>query len=85
MLHGPDAIPQGLVDRIRAFIDDRIAAAPLGRTATPAEMAPLLDGVITAEGLGPDLAWERFVAGVPARNVGLDSERFLAFTLEADR
>ncbi|MEX1104906.1 MAG: aminotransferase class V-fold PLP-dependent enzyme, partial [Ilumatobacteraceae bacterium] len=79
MLHGPDAIPAGLVARIRSFIDDRIAAAPLGRTVTPAEMMPLLDGVITADGLGPDAAWDRFVGSVAANTVGLDSERFLAF------
>jgi len=79
MLHGPDAIPAALSARFAAFIDDRISDAPLGRTAAPSDLEPLFRGVITAEGLGPDVAWERFVTGVVANNVGLDSERFLAF------
>jgi aromatic-L-amino-acid decarboxylase len=78
-LHGPDAAIGDLADRVSAFVRDRIEAAPLGRTATPAEVAAVLDGSITAGGLGVNEAWRRFLDGVVAHSVGLDSERFLAF------
>jgi len=79
MLHGEGAIPDEVAQRVSAFIADRIAAAPLGRTATSDELTALLDGSITAAGLGADAAWARFVERVAPNNVGLDSERFLAF------
>ena len=78
-LHGDGAIPAELARRFAAFIDDRIANAPLGRTLPPSEMMPLLDGVITHDGLGPDAAWQRFAEQVSPNTVGLDSERYLAF------
>jgi len=79
MLHGEGAIPDEVAQRVSAFIADRVAAAPLGRTATSDELTALLDGSITADGLGADAAWDRFVERVAPNNVGLDSERFLAF------
>ena len=78
-LHGEAAIPADLARRFAAFIDARIANAPLGRTLRPSEMMPLIDGSITAEGLGPDAAWSRFTDQVSPNTVGLDSERYLAF------
>lgn len=78
-LHGPGAIPADLAARISQFVDDRIAHAPLGRTVSPAAMAALLEGTITASGLGAEAAWARFVERVAPNNVGLDSERYLAF------
>jgi aromatic-L-amino-acid/L-tryptophan decarboxylase len=78
-LHGDHAIPAELAQRIAAFVDARIAHAPLGRTVAPSEMTPLLDGAITSAGLGPDAAWSRFVDHIVPNTVGLDSERYLAF------
>ncbi len=78
-LHGPDAIPDELAAAMAAFVEERIAGAPLGRTVPPAEMLPLLEGTITDRGLGPDAAWQRFVERVAPNTVGLDSERYLAF------
>lgn len=78
-LHGEAAIPADLARRFAAFIDARIANAPLGRTLPPSEMMPLIDGSITAEGLGPEAAWSRFTDQVSPNTVGLDSERYLAF------
>jgi aromatic-L-amino-acid/L-tryptophan decarboxylase len=78
-LHGRGAIPGELAERIAAFINDRIESAPLGRTASPAEIAPLLEGMITSGGLGAEHAWQRFVDRVVPNTVALDSERYLAF------
>jgi aromatic-L-amino-acid/L-tryptophan decarboxylase len=60
-------------------VADRIAHAPLGRSASRHELEPLLAGTICAGGLGPDEAWRRFTDVVVPSTVGLDSERFLAF------
>jgi glutamate/tyrosine decarboxylase-like PLP-dependent enzyme len=79
VIHGAEALPPELGRQIADWIDARIAAAPLGRTLPPTQMMPLLDGVISAEGLGPDAAWQRFVEVVAPNTVGLDSERYLAF------
>ncbi|MEY4338953.1 MAG: hypothetical protein RLZ14_803, partial [Actinomycetota bacterium] len=57
----------------------RIDHAPVGRTLSPGEMYPLIDGVITEQGLGADEAWRVFAERVAPNNVGLDSERYLAF------
>ena len=78
-LHGPDAVPPELTAEIAAWMNARIARAPLGRTMTPAHMASLLEGTFTAEGLGAHVAWNRFVQRVAPNNIALDSERFLAF------
>jgi len=78
-LHGEGAVPAALAQRFAEFISARIAHAPLGRTLPPSEMMPLLEGVITASGLGADAAWSRFVEHVSPNTVGLDSERYLAF------
>ncbi len=78
-MHGDGAIPPELGARIARFVEDRIAHAPLGRTVPPSVMGPLLEGVITAGGLGPDAAWQRFADQVVPNTVGLDSERYLAF------
>lgn len=78
-LHGPDAFPRELSGRIADWIDDRLAGAPLGRTVAPSEMYPLLDGAITAGGLGAEAAWDRFTSTVAPNTVALDSERYLAF------
>jgi aromatic-L-amino-acid/L-tryptophan decarboxylase len=78
-LHGEGAVPPELGRRIARFVEDRIAHAPLGRSVPPSVMDPLLDGIITAGGLGADTAWQRFTEQVVPNTVGLDSERYLAF------
>lgn len=78
-LHGPAALPAGWSKRVADWMDARIEHAPLGRAVSPTEMVPLLDGTITADGLGIDAAWQRFVERVAPNSIGLDSERFLAF------
>lgn len=76
-LHGDDDQMAALaIARIR----ERLASdAPLGRTATRAEMTALLDRGIAPEGLGVRSAWEHFRTAIDAHTVGLDSSRFLAF------
>jgi glutamate/tyrosine decarboxylase-like PLP-dependent enzyme len=64
---------------IADWIDARIAHAPIGRTLSPSEMTPLLHGTFTAEGLGAQAAWARFIDHIVPNTVGLDSERYLAF------
>jgi aromatic-L-amino-acid decarboxylase len=78
-LHGPDAFPAEVTRQIADWMNARLAQVTLGRTLTPGEMYPLLDGMITAQGLGPEVAWERFVERVVPNTVSLDSERYLAF------
>jgi glutamate/tyrosine decarboxylase-like PLP-dependent enzyme len=78
-VHGESALPPEFTRQIADWIDARIAGAPLGRTLPPTQMMPLLDGTFTADGLGAEAAWQRFIERVAANTVGLDSERYLAF------
>src|SRR6187551_199296 len=77
-MHGIDGIPSELVHRLADYIAQRSAGAPLGRTARRGEFDAGLTS-ITAAGLEPDAAWALFRDVVAPANVGLDSERFLAF------
>jgi aromatic-L-amino-acid/L-tryptophan decarboxylase len=79
VLHGASALPAEVVEAMTSFIQSRLDDRPLGRTLSPSEMLPLLDGVITPGGLGAGAAWARFAADVAPNTVGLDSERYLAF------
>ncbi|MEY4174505.1 MAG: hypothetical protein RI900_1670 [Actinomycetota bacterium] len=78
-LHGPDALPAAFAEQVTRWIQRRVEHSPLGRTVSPGFMEPLLDGLITDNGLGVDEAWRRFTEHVAPNTVGLDSERFLAF------
>lgn len=78
-LHGREAVPSNLGELVTAWIRDRVAGAPLGRTATAAELSPLFRDSITPGGLGAEQAWQRFTERVVPNTVGIDSERFLAF------
>ena len=78
-IHGPDADLGMVPECVATFIADRVARAPLGRTATRRELDTLLSGTITPTGLGHEEAWRRFAEIVVPATVGLDSERFLAF------
>ena len=79
MLHGPGAFPTEVASQITAFVERRTEFVPLGQAPPPSEMVPLLDGSITAAGLGAGVAWQRFVERIVPNTVGLNSERFLAF------
>jgi len=78
-IHGPDAPVGELGDLATAWIRDRLGYAPLGTTADPGAVIRALAGALTDGGLGIDAAWRTFVDAVVPNNVGLDSERFLAF------
>jgi aromatic-L-amino-acid/L-tryptophan decarboxylase len=77
-MHGVDGFPPGLARRLADHIAQRTAEAPLGRTARRDEFDAGLSS-ITASGLDADVAWALFRDVVAPVNVGLDSERFLAF------
>lgn len=78
-LHGRAAVPAALGEQVVAWMHERLAAAPLGRTASAAELEPLFRDSITEDGLGAEQAWRRFTERVVPNTVGIDSERFLAF------
>lgn len=71
-----DALARLAVGHIRTRLD---GDAPLGRTASPADLDALLSWQIDRCGLGVEAAWDLFRRAVDANTVGLDSSRFLAF------
>jgi len=77
-MHGADGLPSDLARHVAEYVAQRSAAAPLGRTGHPGEFGAGLSA-ITADGIGPAAAWTLFQDVVAPPNVGLDSERFLAF------
>ncbi len=79
MIHGPDAPIGDLAERATAWIRDRIAGAPLGRVGDRAALRAALGGAICDAGIGLERSWALFTDQVARENVGLDSERFLAF------
>ena len=78
-LHGPHAEIGDLADEVSGFIRRRLHGAPLGRTATAADLDEALANSITSGGLGAAKAWRLMTDVVVANTVGIDSERFLAF------
>ena len=78
-LHGPDARIDDLPDRVVEYIHRRVARTHLGRTAPADTIVPLLDGAITASGLGVAGAWDVFARAVDPFTVALDGPRYLAF------
>lgn len=78
-LHGATASVGDLEADALSFLRQRLALAPLGRSVPQVEMDLLLDGSITAQGLGSREAWRRLSEIVVANTIGIDSERFLAF------
>ena len=79
MLHGVDAAIDDLPERVVAYINARVARSSLGRTAPADRIMPLLDGAITAPGLGVSGAWDVFERAVDPFTVALDGPRYLAF------
>ena len=78
-LHGTDASIDDLPERVVAWIQNRLAGVPLGKTTPPNELLPLFEGGITAEGLGVSAAWDMFETAVTPHTVALDGPRYLAF------
>ena len=80
MLHGGDSAVGDLADRAVDWIKQRLASSPVGVIGDKAVLDAALGGSITDAGLGLDQAWQQFFEQVVApNNIGLDSERFLAF------
>ncbi len=78
-LHGAEAEIGDLARLVATFIEGRLVTAPLGATATAADLSKALGDSITASGLGPAAAWSLMTDTVLRNTVGIDSERFLAF------
>ncbi len=78
-LHGTDSAVGDLADRAVAWITRRLADSPVGVIGDKPALDAALADSITDGGLGLDLAWQQFEQIVAPNNIGLDSERFLAF------
>ncbi len=73
-LHGRGAVSADLAAKVADYVSRRLAEPPLtGRAGA------LVDGSISRAGLGETEAWRLFAERVAPTNLGLDSERFLAF------
>jgi len=79
LLHGAGGDIGDVPERVVAWIKQRLAASPLGVIGDKGYLDAELSGSITDAGLGADGAWQRFEQIVAPNNIGLDSERFLAF------
>jgi aromatic-L-amino-acid decarboxylase len=78
-LHGADSAIGDLPERAVAWIKARLANSPVGVVGDKQHLDAQLAGSITEAGLGLDGAWNRFTDVLAPNNIGLDSERFLAF------
>ena len=79
MLHGDDSAVGDLADRAVDWIKHRLANSPVGVIGDKPSLDAALAGSLTDAGLGLDQAWKQFEEVVAPNNIGLDSERFLAF------
>ncbi|HEY4610139.1 MAG TPA: pyridoxal-dependent decarboxylase [Ilumatobacteraceae bacterium] len=79
LLHGPDAKVGDLGERAVAWINDHLVGSPVGVIGDKPVLDAALGGSVTDAGLGLDRAWECFEQIVAPNNIGLDSDRFLAF------
>ena len=79
MLHGTDSAVGDLGDRAVEWIRQRLASSPVGVIGDKPSLDAALAGSINDAGLGLDGAWRHFEEVVAPNNIGLDSERFLAF------
>ena len=79
MLHGADSQIGDLPQRAVQWINARLAHSPIGVIGDKRSLDAQLAGSITDEGLGLDGAWQQFTDVLAPNNIGLDSERFLAF------
>ncbi len=78
-LHGKDSAVGDLADRAVEWIKQRLASSPVGVIGDKPALDAALAGTVTDGGLGIAEAWQRFEEVVAPNNIGLDSERFLAF------
>ena len=78
-LHGPLAATGDLEARAVAWIRGRLAGVGPGVSGDPTTLTRALAGSVTEDGLGLDGAWRTFAEVAAPANVGLDSDRFLAF------
>lgn len=79
LLHGIDSAVGDLSDRAVDWIKQRLANPPIGVIGAKPALDAALAGSVNDLGLGVDQAWQRFEEIVAPNNIGLDSERFLAF------
>ena len=78
-LHGADSATGDLDERAFEWIRARLANSGVGVVGHKSQLDVALGGCITEAGLGLDGAWDMFREVVAPANLGLDSERFLAF------
>ena len=78
-LHGSAASVGDLAARAAEWMRARIAHAPPGVIGDKGWLDAELAGSITDAGRGLDGAWRLFAEVAAPNNIGLDSERFLAF------
>ncbi|HEY7627113.1 MAG TPA: pyridoxal-dependent decarboxylase [Ilumatobacteraceae bacterium] len=79
LLHGAPGSIGDVPERAVQWIKHRLTASPLGVIGDKPSLDAALRDSISDAGLGPDDAWQRFETVVAPNNIGLDSERFLAF------
>ncbi len=78
-LHGVGASTGDLDARAVHWIRERLAGTGAGVAGDKATLERALAGAITDGGLGLDGAWRMFADVAAPANIGLDSDRFLAF------
>jgi len=78
-LHGPDSDVGDLGERTVAWINNHLLGSPVGVIGNKPALDRALAGSVTDAGLGLDQAWQCFEQIVAPNNIGLDSDRFLAF------
>jgi glutamate/tyrosine decarboxylase-like PLP-dependent enzyme len=79
LLHGDGSDVGDLSDRAVDWIKQHLSHSPVGVIGDKPSLDAALAGSVTDAGLGLDDAWQRFAQVVAPNNIGLDSERFLAF------
>jgi aromatic-L-amino-acid/L-tryptophan decarboxylase len=79
LLHGDDSDVGDLASRAVDWIKQHLTHSPVGVIGDKPSLDVALAGSVTDAGLGLDGAWQRFAEVVAPNNIGLDSERFLAF------
>ncbi|HVE18796.1 MAG TPA: hypothetical protein VNB52_06915, partial [Ilumatobacteraceae bacterium] len=78
-LHGDGSDVGDLANRAVDWIKEHLTHSPVGLIGDKPSLDAALAGSVTDAGLGLDGAWQRFAEVVAPNNIGLDSERFLAF------
>jgi aromatic-L-amino-acid decarboxylase len=79
LLHGDGSDVGDLANRAVEWIKQHLTHSPVGVIGDKPSLDVALAGSVTDAGLGLDGAWQRFAEVVAPNNIGLDSERFLAF------